>query len=147
MINLVTPLNIADSATEGTHLATDKNQKRAGVKNKYVFPVNTSANQPEGYIYKSNIFTMSNNVNLYITKPNGEYNEKNKYNFTVVVQQGQSTPCELIKFTNGGKIYKSGPGVEYLSEVMNNNKNAKPSTGVIAPINMNCPNLNIPNNA
>jgi hypothetical protein len=144
VINLVTPLNIADSATEGTHLATDKNQKRAGVKNKYVFPVNTLPGQPEGYIYKSNIYTMSNDLKLYITKPPGEYNETNKYNFTVIVEQGQ-TLCPLILFTNGGQTYKSGPGVEYLSEVMNGNQTAKPSTGVIAPINMNCPNVNIAN--
>jgi hypothetical protein len=139
VINLVTPLNIADSATEGTHLAVDKTQKRAGVKNKYVFPVNTLPGQPEGYTYNSNIFTVSNNVKLYITKPGREYDERNKYDFTVFVQQGTGKVCNLIPFTsNDGKTYKSGPGVEYLSEVMNRTPNASPNTGVIAPINTNC---------
>ena len=153
VINLVTPLNIADSATEGTHLAVDKTQKRAGVKNKYVFPVNLTNGNIEGYMYNSNIFTMKQGVNLYIEKQPGEYNETNKYAFEVKVKQGTGPVCNLIPFTNDGKTYRSGPGVEYLSEVMHyNNQNKQgqlpqPSTGVIAPINTNCPNLNIPNNA
>ena len=87
VINLVTPLNIADSASEGQHLVVDTSQKRAGVKNKYVFPTNQIDNQgnfdPNGYLYNSNIYTISDGVNLYITKPNEEYGEKNKYNFNV----------------------------------------------------------------
>ena len=146
VINLVTPLNIADSATEGQHLAVDISQKRAGVKNKYVFPINAG----NKYVYSSNIFTMPAGLQLFITPPSGEYGETNKYNFNINVYNPNPSPtnCELVKFTTGdGKTYKSGPGVQYLSECIANGFNrATPAISTVAPIANNCSAI-IPNDA
>jgi hypothetical protein len=144
VINLVTPLNIADSATEGQHLAVDKSQKRAGVKNKYVFPLNEISTGPGYYLYKSNVFTMSNNVRLFIKKPDDDYTERNKYNFVVEVDQGLAS-CNLINFTNGDVTYSSGPGVKYLSNVMAGSSDNPIKTGV-APIKTDCGIPSLPNN-
>jgi len=153
VINLVTPLNIADSATESQHLAVDISQKRAGVKNKYVFPINNDDGSDGKYIYSSNIFTMKEEegIQLSITPPSGEYGETNKYNFSINVANippppppnPNPYPCELVKFTtsdeNGTTTYKSGPGVEYLSECINKDfKSAAPAITTIAPIASNC---------
>ena len=154
VINLVTPLNIADSATESQHLAVDISQKRAGVKNKYVFPINNDDGSDGRYIYSSNIFTMKEEegIQLSITPPSGEYGETNKYNFSINVANIPPppppnplipNPCELVKFTtideNGTTTYKSGPGVEYLSECINKDfKSAAPAITTIAPIASNC---------
>ena len=151
VINLVTPLNIADSATESQHLAVDISQKRAGVKNKYVFPINNDDGSDGRYIYSSNIFTMKEGIQLSITPPSGEYGETNKYNFSINVAEIPPpssnplipNPCELVKFTtidkNGTTTYKSGPGVEYLSECINKNfESAAPAITTIAPIVSSC---------
>jgi hypothetical protein len=160
VINLVTPLNIADSASDYHHLVVDTSQKRASVKNKYVFPliptpsnvqIPTSADK-QVYLYNSNIYTMSDGVNLYIEKPQGEYGEKNKYDFKVYASKfisnnnnGNIEPCEILHFTNAdGTTYSSGPGVKYLSNMIDYNGRTlpkpEPSNSEIAPLDSGCMN-------
>ena len=159
VINLVTPLNIADSASDYHHLVVDTSQKRASVKNKYVFPliptpsnvqIPTSADK-QVYLYNSNIYTMSDGVNLYIEKPQGEYGEKNKYDFKVYASKfiannnGNIAPCKILHFTNqDGTTYSSGPGVKYLSNMIDYNGRTlpkpEPSNSAIAPLDSGCMN-------
>jgi len=159
VINLVTPLNIADSASDYHHLVVDTSQKRASVKNKYVFPFNTippnvqitTTPDKQVYLYNSNIYTISDGVNLYIEKPTGiniEYGEKNKYDFKVYASNNRANidPCEILRFTNqDGTTYTSGPGVKYLSNMIDYNGRTlpepEPSNSAIAPLNSDCMNL------
>jgi len=114
VINLVTPLNIADSALGETHLVVDKSQKRAGVKNKYVFPIN----ETNGYRYTSNIYTESKYI-LFIPSPIN-YTEQNKYDFEISLFDSQTNKINQLRFNSD---YKSGPSVNYLSNLI-----AKPDT-------------------
>lgn len=163
VINLVTPLNIADSASDYHHLVIETSQKRASVKNKYVFPFNTippnvqitTTPDKQVYLYNSNIYTISDGVNLYIEKPTGiniEYGEKNKYDFKVYASKFFSNnnndnidPCEILHFTNpDGTTYASGPGVKYLSNMISyagSGEPPKPINSEIAPINFDCMNV------
>ena len=112
VINLITPLNIADSAATGeNHLIADgkKNQKRAGVKNKYAFPVN-SANQ---YTYTSNVYT-SSEYKLSIPSP-ADYNEKNKNQFQINITTPANSPISSIVFDAKHTV---GPSVAYLSDTI-----------------------------
>jgi hypothetical protein len=163
VINLVTPLNIADSASDYHHLVVDTSQKRASVKNKYVFPFNTTDTTPgkQVYLYNSNIYTMRDGVNLYIERPtvvgvNDEYGEKNKYDFKVYASKISNNgdnidPCEILSFTNqDGTTYSSGPGVKYLSNMIDYNVRTlpkpEPSNSAIAPLDSDCMNkFNIDN--
>jgi hypothetical protein len=140
VVNLVTPLNIADSASEGHHLVVDTSQKRAGVKNRYVFPTNNIENN--GYLYNSNIYTMTNNINLYIQKPFEEYGEKNKYNFNVLASKYNNIEnSPLLTFTEtNGETYIAGPGVKYLANMIAYTPRQllpTPSNSSIAPIKLN----------
>lgn len=106
VINLVTPLNIADSALGENHLIVDKSQKRLSIKNKYEFPINSPDNV---FTYNSNIYTRDVNI-LYIKKPNKIYNETNKYDFNISINSGPN-----IEFNSE---HKSGPSVKYLSNLI-----------------------------
>jgi hypothetical protein len=118
VINLVTPLNIADSALGETHLVADKSQKRAGVKNRYEFPINV-ANRFE---YRSNIYTRSEQI-LYITSPTAEpYSEKNRYQFNINIAPtnliGQLATAIAPMQIVFDPQHNSGPSVKYLSNLV-----------------------------
>jgi len=110
VINLVTPLNIADSALGESHLSVDKSQKRAGVKNKYEFPINNNRN----FTYTSNIYT-KHNYTLHINKPNDSYTEQNKYDFQITINNQSNAKFSHIQFDSD---HKSGPSVKYLSNLI-----------------------------
>ena len=109
VINLVTPLNLADSAGTESHL---------NGKNYYKYIANTAASDGS-YQYKSNIYT----TGLYTIKlkPNGTYERKTRYDYDIVIQGDGKTVTLESNDTN-----RSGPSVTYLSESMENiDKNRK----------------------
>ena len=100
VINLVTPLNLADSAGTESHL---------NGKNYYKYIANTAADG--SYQYKSNIYT----TGLYTIKlkPNSTYERKTRYDYNIVISGGRE-PVTL----NSNDTNRSGPSVTYLSESM-----------------------------
>lgn len=107
VINLVTPLNIADSALTESHL---------NGKNYYFFPT-SQTNEP--YVYESNIYTQNNyNLNLLLTTP--EYNRNNRYDFKIDIKDKANNPLTTLLFNSDNK---SGPSVTYLSESINQLQN------------------------
>ena len=129
VVNLVTPLNIADSATTGeTHLAVDKSQKRAKVKNKYEFPVN-DATQTK-FLYTSPLYT-ADTTSWSIRKPSGgaEYTEQTRFPFTLDIEIRGRTPShtERVVFDNE---HSHGPSVSYLSRLIDG-RNAYPENKMV----------------
>ena len=117
VINLVTPLNISDSATGEAHLVSKKN-KRYGSKNCYKFPTNASKGGKLLYMYTGNVFT-EDKGRFYIDKGEEEYGEANRYNFNVSFEKcGPPQSIATIPFNSE---FKSGPSVNYLSNLANNN--------------------------
>ena len=121
VINLVTPLNVADSATSESHLivkTNGKKGKRNGVKNYYYFPYHFRYNDTatnnviQNYYYSSNIYTKSKPLQLSISLPQNEYVEGKQYDFFVKMNEVPSI------FFN--KQRKSGPSVKYLSTIIGN---------------------------
>ena len=126
-VNLVTPLNIADSAKAESHLIpkTDGKRtasaKRNGVKNFYFFPVSNPGTNL--YNYDSNIYT-KNILNLSLVPPTPlstepwTYNERNKYDFEIQI----NNQTNFLPTTNYKIIFdsdnKSGPSVGYLSSLV-----------------------------
>ena len=101
VVNLVTPLNISDSAGTESHL---------NGKNYYLFP--EPPQQP--YIFDSNIYSNGAALlDLQITKPNYERNTRYDFNLNIATQQGASQ----LRFNPDNR---SGPSVTYLSESINN---------------------------
>lgn len=139
VFNLITPLNIADSATTGeNHLVTEKG-KRIGVKNVYAFPDNGESGAPL-YQYTSNVISQNYaGLNLTLNSDVRQYNEENKYNFQVNLQIVDDTPSTTQKYAYDiGSINnvinnelqfssdeKSGPSVSYLSEMIQYVQNKK----------------------
>jgi hypothetical protein len=140
VFNLITPLNIADSATTGeNHLVTEKS-KRTGVKNVYAYP---GENTRTPYIYTSNVISQNySQIKLALNDINASYTESTKYDFNVTINKvpPPSQPPGLLnsnsytrKTTNmfdpagpAGQYKltfsadnKSGPSVSYLSELIN----------------------------
>ena len=140
VINLVTPLNIADSAVGGeTHLAADKTQKRAGIKNKYEFPVQNTRT-PGTFLYTSNIYGQiipkGYRIELSKNNSNQEYDEKTKYDFKIDIT-GSLKGTILFDKNN-----KSGPSVMYLSNLIGDLNNAFPrpnmvDISILKPIQLN----------
>ena len=124
VINMVTPLNVADSATAESHLivkVNGKKGKRTGVKNYYHFPITNEFKNPitnefkKIYKYTSNIYTRDQ-YQLLLQKPsdaNYEYGEGKQYDFNITVKKDQYE--ENISFN---KNEKSGPSVTYLSTLI-----------------------------
>ena len=117
--NLVTPLNLADSATVQTQLLVGKEKdayksvKGPGDKFVYYFP-NHDENR---YNYTSNVMTYPN-TNLWLT-PNiniDDYNHENRYQFTLNVQNKNIKQPTTVNFDSGG----SGPSVTYLATLVSN---------------------------
>ena len=117
--NLVTPLNLADSATVQTQLLVGKEKdayksvKGPGDKFVYYFP-NHDKNR---YNYTSNVMTYPN-TNLWLT-PNiniDDYNHENRYQFTLNVQNKNIKQPTTVNFDSGG----SGPSVTYLATLVSN---------------------------
>ena len=138
VINLITPLNIADSATSSNHLV-EKGKRPNGVKNKYEFPVNTyrfgdTVPIGSGFAYTSNIYSFDTSK-LYIPRPQNvagigveEYTEKNKYDFSIFLNTiSNNTNTEILKFDSTSK---NGPGVTYISNLIGDKSNAFPSNGM-----------------
>jgi hypothetical protein len=117
VINLVTPLNISDSATGESHLVSKQN-KRYSSKNCYKFPVNVGSSR---YMYTGNLFT-EDKGGFYIDKEGvEEYGEKNRYNFKVNFARcpPHSPSVSTIHFDSD---HKSGPSVNYLANLANDNE-------------------------
>jgi len=122
-VNLVTPMNIADSATTGeSHLSIDKSQKRAGVKNKYSFPNQTSAPDANEYTYTSNLYT-SNKIVLSKKNRDAVYDEITKYDFNIKINT-----TIAMNFNNDEK---SGPSVTYLSNLISNPQTSSPENKMV----------------
>jgi hypothetical protein len=123
VINLITPLNIADSATTGeTHLAIDKGQKKNGVKNTYAFPFDQPGESPD-YHYTSNIYTRDETriqLRLNNRDPTALYNEKTKYDFKIFIDPPPAPTPGILTFDYE---HKSGPSVTYLSYLINGSNN------------------------
>ena len=98
VINLVTPLNLADSAGTESHL---------NGKNYYKY----IANSGDIYEYKSNIYT--DGIYTIKLKPNSTYERKSRYDYNIVIS-GDSKSVTL----NSNDTNRSGPSVTYLSESM-----------------------------
>jgi hypothetical protein len=121
VINLVTPLNISDSATGEAHLVSKQN-KRYSSKNCYKFPVNTS--NELRYMYTGNLFTEDKGV-FYIDKEGvEEYGEANRYKFNV--NFASCTSPSNVATISFDTDHKSGPSVNYLANVANDNRYAYP---------------------
>ena len=143
VVNLVTPLNIADSATAESHLIPKTNGKRSatakrnGVKNYYYFPYNDEQNL---YNYSSNIYTYDRlNLSLVpnpVPTSNAQwsYNEKNKYDFTIQIRDKSND--SLISGITFDSDQKSGPSVNYLSSLVSNPDQAVPNSKMINLITM-----------
>jgi hypothetical protein len=128
VINLVTPLNIADSATTGeSHLIAKeggKKGKRNGVKNYYHFPYHDTDGVKKMYYYSSNIYTYP--LKLSITLPNNDFAEGKQYDFSIVVKKPNSDTFSI----DFNKQQKSGPSVSYLSSLIATRKGVPESTMV-----------------
>jgi len=100
VINLVTPLNLADSAGTESHL---------NGKNYYKYIANNIPDKT--YQYKSNIYTTG--IYTIKLKPNGNnnYERKTRYDYNIVVSGDGKTVTLESNDTN-----RSGPSVKYLSE-------------------------------
>ena len=108
VINLVTPLNIADSATTFKHLG--------GQRNYYYFPSNYDGN-PDKWDYASNIFTWSD-VEISVSKaPGAPYDSNSRFDFSLDI--GLRNPPNTLKQAFFDSDQTSGPGVDYLSQIIN----------------------------
>lgn len=118
VINLVTPLNIADSSTVTSHLLAGKKGRKNGVKNKYEFPVHPNA-IGGGYHYTSNISTFGN-YRFVIPRAQGQtYTETTKHDFTIdlygLLPGQQPIPVSQIIFDDQ---HKNGPSIAYLTDLI-----------------------------
>lgn len=119
VVNLVTPLNIADSATTNTHLG--------GQRNYYYFPDETE------FIYTSSVFTETYRpgIQLGISKnvPTAQYEHNTRYDFSIFVKDEQNQ--RVIQSFD--KDHTSGPGVTYLSAFINELNPTTPTTPTTPP--------------
>lgn len=114
VINLVTPLNITDSATTEVHL---------NGKNYY----NHEGNSGNKYLFTSNIYTKGYyEINVSPTKPT--YERSTRYDINLKIKKLGTPQKEItIKFDEKNK---SGPSVAYLSDCIhriNNSTDKKPT--------------------
>ena len=112
VINLVTPLNIADSATTFKHLG--------GQRNYYYFP---SVGIPNVWDYASNIFTWGN-VEISVSKRAALYDSNSRFNFSLDIRYREAGG--LLAVTRQAFFdsdHTSGPGVDYLSQIIFNSNN------------------------
>jgi len=106
VINLVTPLNIADSATTFKHLG--------GQRNYYYFPYDVNPNK---WDYASNIFTQDD-VGISVSKRAGvQYESNSRFDFSLDINYpvGTARQSQRAFFDSD---HTSGPGVDYLSQII-----------------------------
>jgi hypothetical protein len=117
VVNLVTPLNIADSSTASSHLLAGKKGRKNGVKNKYEFPEQPGA-IGGGYNYTSNISTFSN-FRFQIPRAQGQtYTETTKYDFTIDLYRLQ--PQSRVSRIQFNAQHINGPSLPYLADLIGN---------------------------
>jgi hypothetical protein len=122
VINLVTPLNISDSATGEAHLVSKQN-KRYSSKNCYKFPVNVNTSELR-YMYTGNLFTEDKGT-FYIDKEGvEEYGEANRYKFNV--NFASCTSPSKVATISFDTDHKSGPSVNYLANLATNHNYGYP---------------------
>lgn len=114
VINLITPLNIADSAkTLENHLLPEL---RRGVHNLFAFP--EPLTEKNTYPYTSNFYS-KDYLELFLKKKDAKYTELNKYDFELHVKKTAGDKLEnILIFDN--ENHKSGPSIDYLSSYMLN---------------------------
>ena len=116
VMNLVTPLNIADSATTNVHLN--------GQRNYYYFP-----DEETGFVFSSNIFTKFLNLSLRVIKTGAQqYGHNTRYDFSL----DAALLGLVVGSTTFDKNHTSGPGVKYLSEIITNIRQNPPTVPVPA---------------
>jgi hypothetical protein len=106
VINLVTPLNIADSATTFKHLG--------GQRNYYYFPFEADANT---WDYESNIFTRGN-VGISVSKSAAIYDSNSRFDFSLDIRYTQVGGQPAVRRALFDSDHTSGPGVDYLSQII-----------------------------
>lgn len=108
VMNMVSPLNIADSATTANHMSG---------RNYYIFPTNNPGNTE--YKYRSNIMTGTKSE-LIITpnsNSNSTYSHSTRFDFNIkatFIAENNTTITNTYDFRN----FTSGPGVNYISALI-----------------------------
>lgn len=97
MYNLITPQNIADSAT------TSFNQLQDRIE--FNFPVN---NETGSFTVTSDAFNKNNGSEFEIKFINDNFSEKNRYGFKIELNSG------IIEYVDFNEHEKEGPSVNYL---------------------------------
>lgn len=109
MYNLITPQNIADSAT------TSFNQLNERIE--FYFPDNDgSGTPPRKFIVQSDIFNKKNNTEtpLEISFINSNFNEQNRYGFNIELKYK-----DYLANIEFNEKQKEGPSVNYLAGLIN----------------------------
>jgi len=118
--NLVTPLNLADSATVNTQLLVgDEKKAYKSVKGPDKFVYYFPDHGENKYNYTSNVMTYPDTKMWLTTNPNidiNTYNHENRYQFTLNVQNKNTKKPVEVNFNKGG----SGPSVLYLATLVSN---------------------------
>ena len=106
VMNMVSPLNIADSATTANHMSG---------RNYYIFPTNNPENTE--YKYRSNIMTGTKSELIITPNSNPTYSHSTRFDFNIKAtfrpenSTAISNTYDFINFT-------SGPGVNYISALI-----------------------------
>jgi len=111
VFNLITPANISDSAPTSFKALNNRNE--------YIFPSKTN-----NFIFDSNFYTKKNNVKIQFN--NNKFSDTNPYGFNLNINNYD------IPFS---ATQKQGPSVNYLVDLILQNKNAKPKNSNIIKIN------------